>query len=79
MARIINVSGDETKLEDLSPDALQKAVGGDIEVIKLPDRVQMLINEEGRKLGLPVNSTATLLCGRKVCGDVVLLNKEDLP
>lgn len=77
MATIITIGGQELKLEDLSRDTLQKAVGGYIEVIKIPDKGRMVINEEGANLGLAVNNAASLICGQRVFGDVVLLDKDD--
>lgn len=40
---------------------LQSAVGGYIEIIYLSNGMQMVVNEEGRILGLPVNKQATIL------------------
>lgn len=77
MATIITIEGEELKLKNLSRDALQKAVGGYIEVIRLPDKGRMVINEEGVNLGLAVNNAASLIYGQRVFGDVVLLDKDD--
>ena len=39
----------------------QKAVGGFVQVLFLKDGRQMLVNEEGKLNGLPLNSEATKL------------------
>lgn len=40
---------------------LQEMVGGYIEIVHLPSGKEMVINEEGKNLGLPVNRLATEL------------------
>jgi hypothetical protein len=59
---------------------LQKIVGGYIEALRAPDGRLMFLNEDGKRLRLPLNPTATyLLRGRLrvddyIVGDVVLCN-----
>ena len=56
--------------------ALQEAVGGYIEVVHpegLPPHFCMVVNEEGRLLGLPINTRASLLFGEAIVGDAVIL------
>ena len=77
MAKIINTDGEEKAITDLSHEALQRAIGGCIVPVKLPDGQKMLINENGPQMGLQVNNAATVLCGRRILGNVVLLDKED--
>ncbi len=43
-------------------DALQAAVGGDIESLKLAPGVWAWVNEDGKGLGLPTNLKATAFC-----------------
>lgn len=52
----------------VSPDAktysleeLQRVVGGYIEIVRLTAEVMMIVNEEGKVNGLPVNENATKL------------------
>lgn len=65
---------------------LQKAVGGYIEIIELDDEVTMVINEEGKLKGLPLNADATALAiskgrlfqGDFIVGPAVVMRSEDL-
>lgn len=77
MAKIIMVDGTELILDILSIESLQKAIGGPIDVIRLPDRGRILINDEGAVLGLQVNRIASQLYGQRILGNVVLLEKDD--
>tara|TARA_R110002074_G_scaffold227765_4_gene399350 strand:- start:403 stop:687 length:285 start_codon:yes stop_codon:yes gene_type:complete len=72
------------KEEDkLTLDQLQKLVGGYIELIDLPEsNKQMIINEEGKLMGLSINSTATKIFHENyphlqhdtICGDAIILS-----
>lgn len=44
---------------DFSLEELQEFVGGYIEIIPLVDDLIMVVNEEGKLLGLPFNKAAT--------------------
>jgi len=63
--------------EDLSLDVIQDAVGGYFEYLpcSIPDG-ELLVNEEGRLLGLPVNEIASVYFTPKdiflVVGDVII-------
>ena len=54
-----------------SLEELQKYVGGYIELIRLPGRECLVVNEEGVLLGLPLNQTITEAISRPIVGDVV--------
>jgi hypothetical protein len=66
---------------------LQSLVGGMIEAVTMQNGDTMWVNEEGKLLGLPINSVATqwLLISRIgtgfdadiICGDVVLMGAVD--
>lgn len=56
---------------------LQAAVGGVIEEVSL-DGGQLIVNEEGLLLNLPVNVIASELVRRHIVGDVVWLTGEDM-
>lgn len=71
--RIISVNG----LEDL-----QSAVGGNIEGLRLNNYIYSYCNEEGKLLGLPVNSKATVVVNLfaiqdVICGDFLILGAID--
>ena len=66
---------------------LQEAVGGDIEIIVLPDGRRMVLNEEGKlttptRPALPINWPATRLSGRAphdvIVGPVVIATYAEL-
>lgn len=57
---------------------------GYVEIITLPDSRQMLINADGRIMGMPLNMEASDIAQRHIVGNVVILdgmrngnNKED--
>jgi hypothetical protein len=56
---------------------LQHQVKGYIEQVTLDDGTTMIVNEEGRLMGLPVNETASLLAKRVIVGPAVLLGPVD--
>ncbi len=47
-------------------EELQGYVGGYIELVRLPDDRLMVINEDGKRLQLPVNHAATEMAGRRI-------------
>lgn len=53
--------------------ALQKEVGGYIEVVTLPYGAALICNEEGRILGLPDNGR---VCGVDVVGTVLIVGTK---
>lgn len=63
-------------IEDGPPpplEVLQKMVGGYVEMLTLEDGSQLIVNEEGLLKALPHNLGATLLAGRPIVGEAVLL------
>lgn len=68
MAYILKVDGSTEPIGEkgryLKLDELQKAVGGYIELVRIPkhngDRTLLVINESGKLEGLPVNPIATV-------------------
>ena len=51
----------------------QEHVGGLVELIELTSGWQMLVNEEGLMMNLPVNIGATLYAERLIVGPVLIL------
>ncbi len=81
--QMIPVAPNNGKAFDL--DELQQMVGGYIEVIGLPDGKSLVINEEGKLTGLPMNVNATRVfeavfgAGSDVIvGDAVLVEKGQI-
>ena len=68
---------------ETKPPTLQEAqdiVGGYVEMTysaTQPD-VQILINEDGISLALGANPAATILCGKPIVGNVVVLKEAAL-
>lgn len=55
-------------------EALQEAVGGYIETVRLRvDNAVMIVNEEGLLLGLPYNVTASGFAGQPIVGTAVIV------
>ena len=84
--KIIKDKKDEPKYKEVS-----KFVGGMVECITFPNGDLLLINEEGKLIGLPLNSEATMMwratfdndnyiTGRKdfVVGPAMLIKKQAL-
>lgn len=64
MAQILYASGDVKNVEpqngtDFQLNELKKIVGGYIEIVYLSDKQIMVVNEEGKLIGLPFNILAT--------------------
>ena len=87
-AQIIYADGRVTPFKpkngtDFSLEELQNVVGGYIEILDLRNGQIIVVNEEGKLKGLPVNQIATeAYCmrfqpyGDIIVGDVVLCNKK---
>lgn len=86
MATIIKTDGKIIKLNNPTFKDLQTAVNGYVEIIALDKDNKMIVNDEGRLSGLPINKTATETLQRHhkqktidILGDAVVLNKNDDP
>ena len=85
---LIYANGDCTFSLDEKPtlQSLQHAVGGYIEVLDLSPRWAMVINEEGKIEGLPVNYGATTIAREHnalrgddvIVGNAVIVHKTDM-
>lgn len=62
----------EYRKSKVSLEDAQKFVGGYVEVVSLGKR-QMLVNEEGLLIGLPVNPEASQLAGQMIVGNALVL------
>jgi len=56
-------------------EELQALVHGYIERVRLADGSDMVVNEEGLLLDLPLNCYASSLARTVICGDVVVLRR----
>ena len=58
-------------------EALQEAVYGYIEAVTLiPDKVTMLVNEEGRLRGMAANPAASALTGLPIVGPAIIVGVD---
>jgi hypothetical protein len=88
MAYIYKTNGDVIKTfpknkKDFSLKELKEIVGGHIEVVNLGDDY-MVVNEEGKLIGLPFNLNATIVyqistkIGEHIVGDVLVCPKNQI-
>lgn len=91
MATLIKIDGTQQKVkpqnnECFSLSEMQQYVGGLIQIIRLSDEEAMVVNEEGKLMGLEVNEAATNLALDNeaiffwdyIVGDVVICKKSEL-
>lgn len=73
---VIKRPGEEPFVDHLFPNMLesfQKEVGGYIEAVTIAEDLVLIVNEEGRLLGLPENTT---VCGLPLCGTIVAVGRK---
>lgn len=66
MATLIKADGTKREVspangKEFSLEEMQGFVGGDIQIVTLPSGDEMVLAEEGKLLGMPVNTEATLM------------------
>ena len=59
------------KTQKISLESAQNTVGGYVERVRCPDGTVLLVNEEGRLNGLPVNEEASAIAGQMIVGNVI--------
>lgn len=80
MATIIKTSGETVEISKPTLEDLQKAVGGYIEAVTLPNGKVMVVNEEGLLNDLPINLVG---CGlfpsaTPIVGDIVICTVAEM-
>ena len=65
-----------TKEEEPTLEEAQEFVGGLVELVRLEDGDQMLVNEEGVMQNLPVNFEASFQAGKVILGNAIILEGE---
>lgn len=83
MAQIIKTNGEIIETQpsngtDFSLTELQAVVGGFIEVVHLSDGRLMVVNEEGKLDGLPINEKASELYPDLIVGDVLVCDIKQI-
>lgn len=76
-AEVIKANGERFSITpkngtDFSLQELKEIVGGWIEVVWLPNGKIMVVNEEGKRIGLAWNETATLIYAQSRCTDIIV-------
>lgn len=82
-SKILKSNGEQVevapKRKHFSLAEMQEIVGGNIEMVFLPNHMVMVVNEEGKLFNLPLNATATLLMNRFsddfVVGNVLITSR----
>lgn len=65
--------------KDFKLNELQRYVGGYIELLTLTGFRFMVVNEEGKLLGLPINAKASAIYGYDtIVGDVLICNDDEI-
>lgn len=84
MAKWIKANGETIEVKpkngtDYSLEELQGFVGGYIEIVRMDDEHFMVVNEEGKVYGLPINMTASMLIMRDtIVGDVLVCKTNEI-
>lgn len=74
--KLEEISAQEVDIEN-TLEALQEAVGGYIETVTLvPDRVVMIVNEEGLIRSLPCNLAASIVAGFGIVGTTIVVGVD---
>ena len=78
----VNTTADQFKIIEDSKDepdlaAAQDFVGGNVEGITFPNGDYMIMNEEGKLIGLPLNPEATLLWRATFDNDNFITGRKD--
>lgn len=81
MAKIIYSDGREVAVKpkngtDFSLEELQAIVGGYIEIIYVKGNDIMVLNEEGKLIGLPINGKASRMAGEVIVGNVLVCDTK---
>ena len=79
----VNTKAEQFKLitdKKDEPDykAVSKFVGGMVEVVQFPNGDLLLLNEEGKLMGLPLNPEATLLWKMTFDNDNYVTGRKDI-
>ena len=76
MTEILHLDGRrETVTEPMTLHDMQAIVGGYIEVVHLPNKKFIVVNEEGLLQGMSTNLTASNIAGRKLVGPAILTDE----
>ena len=82
MAKIIKANGEVIETEPKNGkyfqlEELRDVVKGYIEIVRLRDGF-MIVNEEGKLMGLPINTKATEMAHETIVGDVLVCDRSQI-
>jgi len=79
MALILSTDGTQAELSPLTIDSAMRVVGGVLEVIEVSNDKYLLVHEEGKLIGLPLNLQASaMLPDDCIVGPAVLCSASEL-
>jgi hypothetical protein len=82
MATLYTTDGIEIEVkpkgESFSYEELKMIVGGLVEIVPLPDGRSMVVNEEGKLIGLPKNEEATKMWNKQYPIEDYSFNNDEL-
>ena len=74
--RKVTLIGIDSTSAETELKAMQKAVGGYIEPVRLSENAVMLVDEEGMLKELPQNALASLIAQQMIVGTVLIVGTE---
>ena len=77
MYKIDAATGDATEVAKMTFKQVQEHVGGYVERVACQGDRILLVNEEGLINGSPVNTTASVLAGQPIYGNVVAVTAAE--
>jgi hypothetical protein len=78
MYKIDAATGDATEVAKMTFKQVQEYVGGYVERVRCEGDRWLLVNEEGVINGSPVNTTASVLVGGPIYGNVVAVTAAEM-
>jgi hypothetical protein len=81
MATLLKTDGSRElniTLKSLNLKEIQEMVGGYMEIVRLPEGMNLIVNEEGRMLDLPMNRQASEHYGQAIVGDAILCHHTEM-
>jgi hypothetical protein len=84
MAQLIKLDGTTSQIKgekpngELTLEQMQKAVGGFIELVYLPDKKIMVVDEEGLLKEKEINQIASSIAHGVIVGDVLIISEKEI-
>ncbi len=84
MAYLLKANGQKSEFNTFTLEAMQQAVRGYIQIVPTRDNHLMVMNEEGKLMGLPENDEATNMVRGiispfdVIVGDVIICDRSEM-